>query len=124
MPEAEARYNVAGLAQFNGHEDEAKKQLALALKANPNFEPSKKALASYMNPTEQPIQPVGYSDAPPTSTETPASMPANIRHMTPTSSSQPTGPTTSIESPAPPSTTANAPGAKTPSTSPANGWVR
>jgi tetratricopeptide (TPR) repeat protein len=127
MPEAEARYNLAGLMHFNGHDDQAKKQLALALKANPNFEPSKQALASYMAPNErqgQAIQPVGYSDTLPVTAGAGTPMPANPQYTHPTSSNKASTPTASMDTADPQSMNMNRPGSANPSIGSTNGWVR
>jgi Tfp pilus assembly protein PilF len=67
MPEAEARYNMAGLMHFNGHDAQARQQLVLALKADPKFEPSKMALAALdgkrpPHQMDQQVRTVGYYD--------------------------------------------------------------
>lgn len=46
MPEAKARYNLAGIMEHNGKIELAKAQLALALKAEPGHEQSKDMLAA------------------------------------------------------------------------------
>jgi Tfp pilus assembly protein PilF len=60
MPEAKARYNLAGIAEHNGQPEQAKIQLALAIKADPMHAQSKAMLAALsgvrMQPTESPIQ--------------------------------------------------------------------
>jgi Tfp pilus assembly protein PilF len=53
MPEAKARYNLAGFMQHNGHADQAKQQLALAVQADPGFEAPKKALSWYSGAQDQ-----------------------------------------------------------------------
>jgi tetratricopeptide (TPR) repeat protein len=107
MPEAEARYNIAGMMQHNGHDDLAKLQLARAIQADPNHEKSKEFLAWYVSPHEPrnnsvqtvghveysspplvtplQIQPADYSpnrtSIPPASIQTPDAMPLNSRNQ-------------------------------------------
>ncbi len=59
MPEAQARYNLAGMMKHNGHTEMAKRELALALHADPNHEPSRDMLADLSGAREmQPDNPV------------------------------------------------------------------
>jgi tetratricopeptide (TPR) repeat protein len=64
MSEAKARYNLAGIAEHNGQSQQAKMQLALALKADPSHEPSKEMLAAIGaqrdTPMETPIRSVSH----------------------------------------------------------------
>lgn len=46
MPEAKARYNLAGIAEHNGDTAQARMQLANALKADPTHQQSKQMLAA------------------------------------------------------------------------------
>lgn len=56
MPEAKARYNLAGIAEHNGQTDQARIQLALAIKADPTHEPSKIMLAALSGEREKPSE--------------------------------------------------------------------
>lgn len=127
MPEAEARYNLAGLMHFNGHDDLAKQELALALKANPNFEPSKQALASYMKPNEQQgegIQNVSYSVTKQLGTaDVTGAVPASPQYSAPTPPKNMTAPA-SIDVPEPPLMNLNQSSSANPFSGSTNGWAR
>jgi Tfp pilus assembly protein PilF len=99
MPEAEARYNLATAMQHKGQNDQAREQLVKALKADPNFVPSKKALALMSSPQGMPlmdqIQPASYTE----SVQTQAPRSAAQSEMSPARSGQP--PAAMIQSPEP-----------------------
>jgi hypothetical protein len=70
MPEEDARYNVARMMEHIGHRDEADRQLKLALKANPNHQPTIAMLtgASPEDTAAEPIRQINHeSDALPPS---------------------------------------------------------
>lgn len=61
MPEAKARYNLAGVMEHNGQTEQAKMQLALALQADPGHEAAKQMMAALTGgsrelPSDNPIQ--------------------------------------------------------------------
>lgn len=70
MPEAKARYNIAGIMEHNGQVDQAKMWLAMALQADPNHEPSKQMIAALTGAPREPmkdnsLQNVNYDQAAP-----------------------------------------------------------
>lgn len=70
MPEEDARYNVARMMEHIGRRDEADRQLKLALKANPNHQPTIAMLtgASPEDTAAEPIRQINHeSDAVPPS---------------------------------------------------------
>src|SRR5262249_840406 len=68
MKESEARYNLAMMMLDNGHREQAKKQLGLALQTDPNFKAASDQIAALSGPSEAPrrlhpdIQTVGHEE--------------------------------------------------------------
>jgi hypothetical protein len=67
MPEAQARYNMAGLLDHMNHPDACRLQLQLALKEDPSFAPAREFLAELdqprgtpNTPEENQVLPAGY----------------------------------------------------------------
>lgn len=66
MPEAQARHNLAGMLDQMGHAEASRAQLELALKADPNYGPSRGWLAELGTPQQfNPVQAAGATQPAP-----------------------------------------------------------